>query len=267
LEDAMTLAVKLQNASPEEFGLLPCKGLVKHARNPTQPRRDITMVFKFPPQYNTVNSLRGLLLETQAQTGFAETPQGRIDRLAMAKHLVKAVLSVHLYDMVHKNIRPETLVCFSTADQDQKRRFPQNAFLIGFEVMRGSRHQSDKAQTKSAQDAANLYHHPDRLRSDTSTYETPYHRMEHDVYSLGVCLLEIGLWRSFVTYNENGPMVGKELRLTDGSLQSADAMKNHFFRLANSELASKMGAEYSGVVCRCLTSWDEAKKQDFPPER
>ncbi|KAK3947522.1 hypothetical protein QBC32DRAFT_192500, partial [Pseudoneurospora amorphoporcata] len=83
------------------FSLLPFKGLTKHPKAPTQPRRNITMVFRFPQQYNTVTSLRQLLLEIKG--GLAQTQ-------AMAKHLGKAVLSVHLYDFVHKNIRLETLM-------------------------------------------------------------------------------------------------------------------------------------------------------------
>ena len=31
--------------------------------------------------------------------------------------------------------------------------------------------------------------------------------MQHDVYSLGVCLLEIGLWRSFVAYSSDSAPV------------------------------------------------------------
>lgn len=28
--------------------------------------------------------------------------------------------------------------------------------------------------------------------------------MQHDIYSLGVCLLEIGMWKSFVIIDESG---------------------------------------------------------------
>ncbi len=30
-----------------------------------------------------------------------------------------------------------------------------------------------------------------------------HYQMQHDIYSLGVVLLEIGLWTSFVTYAED----------------------------------------------------------------
>jgi hypothetical protein len=42
----------------------------------------------------------------------------------------------------------------------------------------------------------NVYRHP--LRQGDRPAEA--YRMQHDIYSLGVCLLEIGLWESFVEY-------------------------------------------------------------------
>lgn len=42
----------------------------------------------------------------------------------------------------------------------------------------------------------NLYRHPERQGKNPEESYT----MHHDVYSLGVCLLEIGLWTSFVKY-------------------------------------------------------------------
>ena len=151
-------------------------------------------------------------------------------------------------------------MCFGTVAEEQNGRLPRNAFLIGFEVMRIEQGRSDKAQTRSAQEAANLYQHPERLQSDRN--ETEIFKMQHDVYSLGVCLLEIGLWRSFVSYNEYGPEVEHKqgLRLQEGQVPAPDAIKNHFVRLAKSELVKEMGIEYSEVVHRCLTCLDKGEE-------
>ena len=81
--------------------------------------------------------------------------------------------------------------------------------------------------------------------------------MQHDVYSLGVCLLEIGLWKSFITYDDGGAKVGEGLRLPDGRMPSADAIKDHFVNLSESELVGGLGIKYSMVVRRCLTCLDE----------
>jgi hypothetical protein len=49
----------------------------------------------------------------------------------------------------------------------------------------------------------NVYRHPLRQGHDL----TEKYRMQHDIYSLNVCLLEIGLWESFVEYvpEDGGP--------------------------------------------------------------
>ncbi|KAK1778670.1 hypothetical protein QBC45DRAFT_327785, partial [Copromyces sp. CBS 386.78] len=97
--------------------------------------------------------------------------------------------------------------------------------------------------------------HPGRLRSDLA--DSDLHTMQHDVYSLGVCLLEMGLWRSFATYDDHCVKVGEGLRLPDGMLPSADAIKDDFVNLSESELVGEMGVEHSLVVRMCLTSLDE----------
>ena len=254
LQYAQELALKLHSGSAEEFGLLPYKGVIRRPKTITdgEGRRTITMIFKFPQRHDTVNSLRGLLL--QAQGSLVQTHQGRLDRLAMAKHLVKAVFSVHLYDFVHKNIRPETWMCFGTVADG---RLPKNAFLIGFEVLRGAKDHSDKGQTLWAQEAANLYQHPRRQREDLN--DSDLYHMQHDIYSLGVCLLEIGLWTSFVKYDNRGASVAENLRLSNGRMPTPDAIKDHLMRLAASQLAYEMGEGYSEVVRMCLTCLDGGK--------
>ncbi|KAJ5726781.1 hypothetical protein N7493_005808 [Penicillium malachiteum] len=87
-------------------------------------------------------------------------------KMLMACELGKAVNYVHTFDFVHKNIRP------------------------GVGPLWWHSHGGDKIW------AHNVYRHPDRQGNNPSSKYT----MRHDIYSLGVCLLEIGLWESFVDY-------------------------------------------------------------------
>ncbi|KAF8541611.1 hypothetical protein BDD12DRAFT_878289 [Trichophaea hybrida] len=41
------------------------------------------------------------------------------------------------------------------------------------------------------------------------------YKMQHDIYSLGVCLLEIGLWSSFVVRQKEGNVAGPELNVEE----------------------------------------------------
>jgi hypothetical protein len=92
---------------------------------------------------------------------------------------------------VHKNIQPETVLIFDDG------RSPLGwSALVGFRTVRMA-----DGKTLRHGDAAwdrNLYRHPDRqgLLPDTD------YAMQHDIHSLGVCLLEIGLWRSLVAYDD-----------------------------------------------------------------
>jgi hypothetical protein len=102
--------------------------------------------------------------------------------------------------------------------------------------------------------------------------------MHHDVYSLGVCLLEIGLWQSFVSYSSDGkltpeygdaykqfmkwlestttPAIQPTTRLAYQSIMSFK-LKEYFIHLANTRLPITMGDKYSAVVVTCLTCLDE----------
>ncbi|CZT24389.1 uncharacterized protein RCC_10114 [Ramularia collo-cygni] len=90
--------------------------------------------------------------------------------------------------------------------------------------------------------------------------------MQHDIYSLGVCLLEIGLWSSFVKYGDGDVVLGPGdvLGLTSSDLCQATpiSMKHHLVELAKSRLPAALGNVYTEVVLSCLTCLD-ADSEDF----
>ncbi|KAJ9491879.1 hypothetical protein VN97_g1332 [Penicillium thymicola] len=107
-----------------------------------------------------------------------------------------------------------------------------------------------------------LYQHPDRIGSISSED----YIMQHDIYSLGVCLLELGLWESFVSYDElttasedNAPIPARAPILGTGR---GLYFQKHPLFLAQGELRKRMGTRYSDVVVTCLTCLD-AKNVDF----
>lgn len=108
--------------------------------------------------------------------------------------------------------------------------------------------------------------------------------MRHDIYSVGVVLLEIGLWQPFVNYShvtarEEGfaatatpaDALTRGLFDSDGVagaelMRDPDRVKAHFLSLAQTTLRRKMGTRYSRVVETCLTCLDE-ENEDFGDER
>ncbi|KAI8624402.1 hypothetical protein F5Y19DRAFT_491032 [Xylariaceae sp. FL1651] len=86
------------------------------------------------------------------------------------------------------------------------------------------------------------------VRPETILIVSDDYNMQHDIYSLGVCLLEIGLWETFVEY--------------DGGDARSPSMKDNLVTLTRDALPKVMGIEYANVVETCLTCLD-AENDDF----
>lgn len=97
---------------------------------------------------------------------------------------------------MHKNIRPESILIqiFNDAGAGSDPSRSCSTFLVGFENFRSADGGTDLIGDDEW--ARDLYRHPSRQGENLTE---PY-KMQHDIYSLGVCLLEIGIWESFVKY-------------------------------------------------------------------
>ncbi|OQE35336.1 hypothetical protein PENCOP_c013G04988 [Penicillium coprophilum] len=252
-KDIRDLARRLSGSDAMEFGLLSCKGYIQH-RKPESSRSTpnaFTIIFRMPAQQVQPRSLRGCFQDMNHTHSLS-------DRFKLANELAKAVHSVHLFGFVHKNIRPETILLLKSHESSIG-----SAFLIGFDSFRMA---SGKTLRKGeASWERSLYQHPDRI----GTVSTKDYIMQHDIYSLGVCLLELGLWESFVSYddlildgNENAPTP------TRASILGMDQglyFQKHLLFLAQGELRKRMGTKYSDVVVTCLTCLDP-ENVDFGEE-
>ncbi|KAJ4195194.1 hypothetical protein NW755_002613 [Fusarium falciforme] len=243
-----SLARRLQHKEPQTFGLLGCKGFVAEKLGPSLGR--FTIVSRTPPGLTSAQSLRQSLLR-------GGKPSTLSRRFSIAQELAKSVSYIHVFGFVHKNIRPETILDFDNGGKDGA-----SVFLLGFEDFR----QEDGRTRRRGDDALerNLYRHPSRQ----GIVLKEGFIMQHDIYSLGVCLLEIGLWQSFVNYEAEGenqtlsPVVGVS---SDASHDEAAAflltsVKDRFVKLAQTELRECMGTRYSEIVETCLTCLDPGNK-------
>jgi hypothetical protein len=156
---------------------------------------------------------------------------------------------VHTYGFVHKGIRSDIILIF----KDQESTLG-SLFLVGFKTFRMA-----DGRTLRRGDSAwerNIYRHPQRqgLHPDED------YTMQHDIYSLGVCLLEIGLWESFVTYNTHGdpsPSPALGIHPESPNLKKPFSIKEGLTALAKDVLPKKMGNRYAQIVVTCLTCLDE----------
>ncbi|KAH6653686.1 hypothetical protein BKA67DRAFT_502224, partial [Truncatella angustata] len=238
------LAVKLKQTKPSIFGLLTCFGAIHDEK-----KNEINLVFRIPEDMSNPETLRAKIMAGNTRHSLSE-------RFRLAAQLARAVCSIHTFGMVHKSIRPENIIVF----RDQESALG-SAFLLGFERVR-----PEEGRTRLTGDAdweKNLYRHPQR---QGPKLQDPY-IMQHDIYSLGVCLLEIGLWSSFVEYVNpaSGPAMSHSYRF-DGAgrnnTERSEAVKIQLLAIARDSLPEKMGTKYSRVVKTCLTCLD-AGNEDF----
>ena len=243
-ENLQCLAKILASIDQDEprSGLLSSVGV---SEKPTAFERppEYDFAFAIPRYLQQPRSLRELLVASH-QTYPLD------DRIELAKTLARSVLSLHTYRFVHKNIRPETIIVFQddSASSDA-------SFLVGFETFRPADGKSyllgDSCWEK------NLYRHPKRQ----GTYPEDEYKMQHDVYSMGVCLLEIGIWSSFVIY-EAHPSPSEILNIADKLTTKAPKkrafdIKDVLVKLAKMKLPGAMGNRYTGIVVSCLTCLDK----------
>ncbi|KAI1126259.1 hypothetical protein F5Y10DRAFT_215006 [Nemania abortiva] len=248
-DDVENLAKKLQNVEPDTFGLLCCKGILKH-HDSAKRLSAIEFIYRTPRNSRIPETLRQHLLR--------QNPVSLSTVMQIAKQLVRSVHYVHTCGFVHKNVRPENILIFPKGIDDPSLG---QSFLIGFTDFRNA-----NFQTNLYGDAAwhrNLYRHPQRQ----GALVLERYIMQHDIYSLGVCLLEIGLWRSFVWYpakdGESAPIPSMALGFScsDKDFEAVrptgqQQIKRQLVALAMKELPQRVGDTYTSIVVACLTCLD-----------
>ncbi|KAI4929127.1 hypothetical protein J4E85_005752 [Alternaria conjuncta] len=250
--DVRDLARKLTDTDPISFCLLKCRG-VSRVYKTNGSLKAFDFHFHIPSSLHSPQSLRNILIESKPNMSLSV-------RFRLAQQLARSLSYVHMYEFVHKGIRPETVLIFDSGKTELA-----HSFLLGFEKFR-----ADAGRTLKTSDSVwerDLYRHPERQGEKP---EEAY-KMQHDIYSLGVCLLEIGMWRTLVTYSsmEGEPTPSQLLPPPDYSekdeVGKAKSLKHTLIEIAMRELPSCMGDKYTGIVISCLTCLDTTNP-DFSDE-
>lgn len=241
-KDVRELARKLSVADPALFGLLQCRGVVKIYGSESRKPTAFDFIFQIPPGLNSPSSLRSILLEPDPEASLSR-------RFQLAYQLARSVSYIHTYNFVHKNIRPDTILVLRDSDTDLAA-----SFLLGFEKFRTA--DGRTLQKGDSLWERDLYRHPQRQGLNP---EDAY-IMQHDIYSLGVCLLEVGIWQSFVTFNNEAKAYPSALlpsHVASREHAGAVEVKDSLVSLAKNKLPGRMGDTYTGIVVNCLTCLDE----------
>lgn len=252
----------LKGAVPQLMNILQSPG-IRVYNDSTSRMKQLELIYtisqeiggqtKTPPR-----SLRDLLSTSVAR--YQDEDKGDLliplnHRIRLANRVATAILYVHSGYFVHKRIKPENIIIF---DNDANCTFPISIgqpFLTGFIHSRLDTGHTNLEGDLVPEDC--IYQHPERwgIRAEHK------YSMLHDVYSLGVVLLEIGLWKTFVKWDRGSlkrtiSWKAIEDLCTVAKMKEAGTPKEVQQRLidkAGKLLPSRMGQRYTDVVVACLS--------------
>jgi hypothetical protein len=259
---AKDLARTLQTVKSSGEGILELAGFQTMSPPSALARDRFRFVFHYPEKHVNPRSLRDILLDPINQPRPAIP---RNYRFILPKRLAETVYQVHRHNLVHKCIRPESILLFEKAPGNTPElKYPKKIgapYLVDWQHLRKTV-EASKRDVSGHDWTMAMYQHPERQAPPGSVAEYKYN-IGHDIYSLGVCFLEIGLWDSFVAPNNNGqPGLSQLLANAKAQWKRDNPSWQHmrdsqieqqvFITLAKGLLAYEMGRSYSNLVVKCL---------------
>ncbi|KNG48179.1 hypothetical protein TW65_05087 [Stemphylium lycopersici] len=158
-------------------------------------------------------------------------------RFLIARALTTTLLESHASGWVHGNVQSRSISMLPRSLNDLE----LSPFFVGWGVLQ-------PLEANYFPLEPNLYRHHDRFGRPFSEYAN-----EHEVYSIGVVLLELGLWRTMARVFAR--------RLEKFAIFGAAQQHDLFNRIHNAmldwansiEIEREMGKSYAQVVLKCLT--------------
>ncbi|KAI1090516.1 prion-inhibition and propagation-domain-containing protein [Rostrohypoxylon terebratum] len=174
-------------------------------------------------------------------------------RLDMARKLVNSLGYIHAMKWLHKGLRSDNILFLAASDLDWS-----SFCLSGFDYSRPA-NPSEMTEAPSDDREHDLYRHPE-VQLDVPRDGEYGYKTKHDVYSLGVILMEIGLWQpihQFLGISLNQSIRRPVVRGVRGCLLKSESL---------AILESETGERYTTAVKLCLTSDQEnlaSKRESF----
>jgi len=150
-------------------------------------------------------------------------------RFHIARVLTRSLSAFHADGWVHESICSQSVVFFRNHDSKTMYHKP---YLVNFEYARPAT--GDTSFASSEVLSTRVYLHPERQQVPPKKF-----RKEHDLYSLGVVLLELGLWESAVSLCEDAiearerdmeeqrNIQGSKSKSQDGDSHASDTDDHH----------------------------------------
>ncbi|KAF5557117.1 kinase catalytic domain-containing protein [Fusarium napiforme] len=219
---------------PQEFRTLECIAMVDM---PVAEEEDAKygLVFKLE-EGQQVYTLLELLSRDDS------TPKSLTERLKLVKLLSKTQLFLHVGSWLHKGIRSDNVLFLSS---DISSVDLGAAYIGGFDYSRLFR-ETRLTQNVGDNRFQNLYRHPDHqdhpVQQSGESADRPPFSYKADLYSLGVVLVEIGLWSPII-------------KLLDArGTQDEDRSVREAILDMISDVRMRMGDAFADAASACLRS-------------
>ncbi|KAL9102018.1 MAG: hypothetical protein Q9163_002794 [Psora crenata] len=176
------------------------------------------------------------------------------DRFELAKALVSTIFEIHHIGWMHKNIQPRNIL-FWPKPNDKDEPDITKPYLMGFDVSRPNQPNefSEKPQSRPDDDH---YRHPLYKGPERHSFQPSF-----DIYSLGVILFEIGIWRNLAASTQrHGSRPTLPSYRTDPHL-----MEKMLEKVPQLELRRYTGGRYRDAVTACLNKDFDFFWEDPPP--
>lgn len=229
LQKVTTLIQKLKKAGEEAFRVLPCVGYFHDISE-----RKCGVVYRFP---GSSPNMRPITLHSVLNKDLVPLEQ----RMHLAYILSASIAEFHAAKWLQKNVSSFNVMFFSRDDGRSMKseawmRALEKPYFLGFMHSRGQELGFTEGPTEDEQHR--IYQHPEYLKD----IGRERYSQKHEYYSLGLVLLEIGLWRSL-------PGILKDNIPNEGQ-------KSSNYDYIRSKVVPKLafwtGNRYRQVVRRCL---------------
>ncbi|KAF8449355.1 hypothetical protein L210DRAFT_2660841 [Boletus edulis BED1] len=168
-------------------------------------------------------------------------------RVRYAVEISMAVMFTHAAGLVHKSISPENVLILRNSPTNNVRH-EFSTYLVGFDAARLRDLSAYSAQRAETDPLKRLYQHPER-QIPLQDGKVVRFGIRHDMYSLGVVLLELAMWRRIQHIND--PDLQK-LRNVRGQAFDPCKLQAKLAELVDQSLAGLTGTKYAEAVLCCL---------------
>ena len=163
-------------------------------------------------------------------------------RIELAKALAHCLLSLHSVNWLHKGFRTDNVLYYQAAQGMESIDWAA-PLISGFEYARPSL-KDEMTELPSTSRDHNLYRHPDAQGAQPSDDRIGF-RKSFDIYSLGIVLIEIALWRGIA-----GVLNIIQPKLKNTKIIRSRLLEDHGTLNA---VAASMGERYYEATRCCIT--------------